>query len=138
MESLFYCTPRQVALSALTERLMALGLVDSIDTRRPATAVLYQADSWYSLHETPRADWDFFEFPQLAILREADVHSVFQIDYRASLLDAIRPHLCAMMRSFDGWIGLDDGEFSTRLTLAELEVSEGTLRSAIAMMGEDA
>jgi hypothetical protein len=55
-----------------------------------------------------------------------------------SLLDAIRPCLCALIRSFDGWIGLDDGEFSTRLTLADLEGSEGSLRRVVAITSEDA
>ena len=137
MESLYFCTPKQVALSELTERLAVLGLVESINTRRPMTAVVYHADTWYSIHETSRPEWDSFEPPQLLVLRDADIQAVFQIDCRASLLEATRPHLCAMIRSFDGWVGLDDGEFSTRLTLAELEESDGSLRSAVAMMGED-
>ena len=138
MESLFYCTPKRVALAALTERLAALGLIDSIDARRSMTALVYRGEVWFSLRETPRPDWAIFEEPQLRVLRDGGVDSVFQIDCRASLLDSIRPQLCAMIRSFDGWIGLDDGDFSTRLTLADLEESGGSLRSVIVAMSSDA
>ena len=137
MESLFYCTPRRVHLSTLVERLMALDLIDSINRIGPTKATVYRAETWFTLSETPRAKWDFFETPQLLVLQECDIQSVFQFDCRTSLIDAIRPHLCVMIRSFDGWIGLDDGAFSTRLTLAELGDSNELLRSAITMMGED-
>ena len=138
MESLFYCTPRRVALPAITERLSALGLIDSVDDRRPMTALVYRGEVWFSIHESPRSEWETFEEPQLHVLRVGGIQSVFQIDCRASLLDAIRPHVCAMIHAFDGWVGLDDGEFSTRLTLADLEESEGLLRRVVAMASEDA
>ena len=138
MESLFYCTPRRVALPAITERLLALGLIDSVDDRRPRTSLVYRGEVWFSIHESPRAEWETFEEPQLRVLRDTDVHTVFQIDCRASLLDAIRPHVRAMIHAFDGWVGLDDGEFSTRLTLADLEEPDGLSRRVVAMTGEDA
>ena len=101
------------------------------------TAIVYQADTWYSIHEAPQAEWAFFEPPQRRVLQDHHIQSVFQIDCRASLLDAIRPHLCAMIRSFDGWIGPDDGEFSTRLTFAELDESGESLRSTIAILSDE-
>ena len=39
-------------------------------------------------------------------------------------------------RAFDGWVGLDDGEFSTRLTLEDMEEPEGLLRRVVAMASE--
>jgi hypothetical protein len=137
VESLFYCTPRRVGLSALVERLLALDLIDSINLIGSTKANVYRAEVWFTLHEIAVAEREIFETPQLRVFQRCDIQSVFQIDCRASLLDAIRPHLCAMIRSFDGWIGLDDGSFSTRLTLAELGDSGESLRSAIAIMGED-
>jgi hypothetical protein len=137
MESLFYCTPRRVALPTLTERLVAKGLIDRVDDRRPMTALVYRGTLWFSLHESPRADWEMFEEPQVRVLRACGTQSVFQIDCRASLLDAIRPHVCEMIRAFDGWIGLDDGEFATQLTLGDLEQPEGLSRRVVAMTDED-
>ena len=137
MESLFYCTPRRVPLSALTDRLMEMGLIDSIDNTRPMTAIVYQQEIWFHLRETPREEWTIFEDSQLLVLQECEIQSVFQIDCPVSLLDAIRPHLCAMIRSFDGWIGLDDAAFSTRLTPAELDEPGGSLRLVIANRREE-
>jgi hypothetical protein len=91
--------------------------------------MVYGSNLWFQLDELLDAERTCFEEPQLAILREQKICSVFQITFRTSLLTSILSCIRSILAQFDGWIGVDDGSFSTRFDLSHLETSPDAIYS---------
>lgn len=137
MDYLFYCTPERIHLLHLTECLLAHGFASSIVTPTPTKAIVYHLDTWFQVDELLPPFSDRFEEAQCAVLREFDSQSVFQLSFRVSLLENILPHLQAVLATYDGWIGVDDGSFSARFDLAHMDDVPAALHSLLVSTDDD-